>query len=198
MSEVRRRGRRAWQGALLCCVLTTLAAGQAHALRLSHERVGVAAAARSLQIREPQGQFVSAVLGAPNALRLPADLASQGLLSAFLAVSTVEPTASTPLQFKPSGSFDAWQVALKAVMVGALGIAAVIGGLYAWKNWKGLPQLSRLTTPDPRAAVVESARRISPRSTLFVVRWEGRRYLLSESTTQTVVVDSRAAEEPTA
>jgi hypothetical protein len=123
---------------------------------------------------------------------------SQGQLGAFVSDLTVESNAGTPLQFKPSGSFDAWQIALQAVMVGALGIAAVIGGLYAWKNWKGLPQFARLATPDPRAAIVESARRISPRSTLFVVRWQGRRYLLSESATQTVVVDSRPAEEPTA
>jgi hypothetical protein len=123
---------------------------------------------------------------------------SIALCCVLALLAAAQAQADTPLQFKPSGSFDAWQVALKAVMVGALGIAAVIGGLYAWKNWKGLPRLTRFTAPDPRAAVVESARRISPRSTLFVVRWEGRRYLLSESATQTVVVDSRAAEEPTA
>jgi hypothetical protein len=106
-----------------------------------------------------------------------------------LAASTFALGAEgTPLQLKPASQFDAWQVALKAVLVGAMGVAAVGGGLYAWRTWK---RSQGLMTGDGDAAAVEWARRVSPRTTLLVVRWQGKRYLLAESGTQTQLIDSR-------
>ena len=110
------------------------------------------------------------------------------------AVALAVEAQGTPLQLKPSGSFDAWQLALRAVIVGAMAIGALVGGLYMWKNWKGGLSL-RFTPTEKHPATVEWAKRISPRTTLLVVKWEGRRYLLSEGASQTQVVDSRAIEE---
>ena len=101
------------------------------------------------------------------------------------------PASREPLKLKPSGNLDAFQLALKAVLIGVVGVAAAGGGLYAWRNFKGAPRLA-LTKNSP--ATVEWARRVTPRTTLMVVQWNGKRYLLAEGVSQTQLVDSHEAD----
>jgi len=109
-----------------------------------------------------------------------------------LACAAATAASSTPLQLKPSSKFDGWQIAVKAVLIGAIGVAALGGGLFAWREWQRTKGVT-VGTNDP--ASVEWARRVSPRTTLYVVRWHGKRYLLAEGVSQTSVIDSHAIEE---
>jgi len=99
----------------------------------------------------------------------------------------------TPLQLKPASDFDGWQMALKAVLIGAMGVAAAAGGLYAWRSWQ---RSKGVTLGDSAPAAVNWARRVTPRTTLLVVRWRGKEYLLAENANQTALVDTRSVEEP--
>jgi hypothetical protein len=116
---------------------------------------------------------------------------SAALMVIAVMVGTVA-LASTPLKLKPTSSFDMWQVAVKAVLIGAMGVVAVAGGLYVWRSWRRAQGM--MIGPND-AASVEWARRVTPRTTLLVVRWQGKRYLLAENSTHTTVVDTRALDE---
>lgn len=99
----------------------------------------------------------------------------------------------TMLQLKPASDFDGWQVALKAVLIGAMGVAAAAGGLYAWRSWQ---RSKGVAFGDSAPAAVDWARRVTPRTTLLIVRWQGKQYLLAENAGQTALVDTRSVEEP--
>ena len=115
-------------------------------------------------------------------------VASLALTSAYALAAQ-----DTPLQLKPASNFDGWQVALKAVLIGAMGIAAAAGGLYAWRSWQ---RSKGVTLGDSAPAAVDWARRVTPRTTLLVVRWQGKQYLLAENAGQTALLDTRSVEEP--
>lgn len=105
--------------------------------------------------------------------------------------------AQTALQLKPDAPTSVGALAAKALIVALICLGAVAAGLYLWRNrWQGSVRSSAATTPAdlPR---VEWARRISPRSTLVLVQWEGRRYLLAESVNAVQVIDQRASETST-
>jgi len=114
---------------------------------------------------------------------------------ACLALGSVCAMAAqdSPLQLKPASDFDGWQVALKAVLIGAMGVAAAAGGLYAWRSWQ---RSKGVTLGDSAPAAVDWARRVTPRTTLLIVRWGSKQYLLAENAGQTALVDTRSVEEP--
>jgi hypothetical protein len=114
-----------------------------------------------------------------------------GLVAAMLLSTAACAGGGTPLQLKPASQFDATQIAVKAILIGAMGVVVVGGALFAWRTWRRSQGM--LLGPND-AAAVEWARRVSPRTTLLVVRWQGTRYLLAESTGHTTLIDRRALE----
>jgi hypothetical protein len=116
---------------------------------------------------------------------------SVALMVIAVTIGTVA-LADTPLKLKPASSFDMWQIAVKAVLIGAMGVVAVAGGLYVWRSWR---RAQGMMIGANDAAAVEWARRVTPRTTLLVVRWQGKRYLLAENSTHTTVVDTRTLDE---
>lgn len=101
-----------------------------------------------------------------------------------------EVTSSLPL--RSGGSFDWWSTAVKAIFTALICLAIVAVLLYRLKNRGWMP----LGAPStPAGATVEWARRVSPRTTLIVVTWQGKRYLLAENTATTQVIDTQPAQE---
>lgn len=102
-----------------------------------------------------------------------------------------EATSSLPL--RSDGSLDWWSTAVKAIFIALICLAFVAVLLYRFKNrgWMPLGAPSKL----PAAAQVEWARRVSPRTTLIVVNWQGKRYLLAENTATTELIDTQTIQE---
>jgi hypothetical protein len=95
----------------------------------------------------------------------------------------------TPLQLKPQSTADLWQTSFKALLVAVLCLGVLAACLYGWRAWK---QRKGAVLGAPASLQLESARRISQKTTLLTVQWQGRRYLLAESASTTSVIDSRA------
>lgn len=123
-------------------------------------------------------------------------LACAALLLAVYAVATVTfaAEAPSPLPLRTGGSVDLWQTAFKAVVVAVLSLSLVAVALYTWRHRIRL-RTGQLPITGV-AAGVEWARRVSPRTTLLVVRWQGRQYLLAENGASTQVIDSKVIGEP--
>jgi hypothetical protein len=115
----------------------------------------------------------------------------------ILALASAGAVASqnTPLQLKPSSKFDGWQVALKAVLIGAMGLVVAGGGLFAYRTWQ---RSKGITVGEVAPASVEWARRVSPRTTLVIVHWNGKRYLLAEGAAHITLIDTQVPTEPPA
>lgn len=97
--------------------------------------------------------------------------------------------ADTPLQLKPADTLDVWQVSLQAFLVAIFGLGLAAAALYGWRAWR---RAQGISVGQSAGAHLEWARRISPRTTLLVVQWQGRRYLLTENSNVTQLLDSRA------
>lgn len=116
------------------------------------------------------------------------------LLTTAVGLFWLDAGAQTALQLKPDASTSIGALAAKALIVALICLGAVAAGLYLWRNrWQGRVRSSTAATlvDMPR---IEWARRISPRSTLVLVQWDGRRYLLAESANAVHVIDQRANE----
>lgn len=101
--------------------------------------------------------------------------------------------ASPELPLKTDASSDLWRAGLSAIFIAVICLAVVAVALYTWRNRLNFPG-RRAALPD--AANVDWARRVSPRTTLLIVRWRGKQYLLAENAGTTQIVDSHAVEEP--
>ena len=115
------------------------------------------------------------------------------LACADIAQTALAADAASPLPLRSASSFDGWTMALKAIAVAVvcLAIAAVV--LHRMKN-RGWVPLGGAAMPA--VANVQWAKRISPRTTLMVVKWQGKHYLLAENGATTALLDTRAADEP--
>lgn len=100
-----------------------------------------------------------------------------------------EPAPALPLRHDTS--VELWRTGLKALFSTVLALAAVAGVLYAWRRRFLDKHIAPATS---EATTVEWARRVSPKTTLLVVRWQGRRYLLAENAGSTRLIDSRSIE----
>lgn len=113
-------------------------------------------------------------------------------IGAVLAVTNCVQAADA-LPFKPVQDVSLWQTTLKSLAAAVVCLGAVAWALWYWRaRW----QPRGGSTTDVSGAHVEWARRASPRTTLLVVRWQGRRYLLAENSGSTTVLDKRDVEEP--
>lgn len=101
--------------------------------------------------------------------------------------------ASPELPLKTGSSADLWRTGVNAIFIAVICLAVVAAALHTWRNRIRF-QSGRTVPPD--AANVEWARRVSPRTTLLIVNWRGKQYLLAENAGATRVVDSHAVEEP--
>lgn len=101
-----------------------------------------------------------------------------------------EATSSLPL--RSDASFDWWGTAVKAIFIALICLALVAVLLYRFKN-RGWMSLGAPSTPA--AAQVEWARRVSPRTTLIVLNWQGKRYLLAENSATTQLIDTQTTQE---
>jgi hypothetical protein len=97
----------------------------------------------------------------------------------------------TPLRLKPQSTADVWQLGFKALLLAVLLLGVVAACLYGWRVWKRGQTGPTRNAPD---VALESARRISQKTTLLTIQWQGRRYLLAENAGTTRVIDSRAIE----
>jgi hypothetical protein len=113
-----------------------------------------------------------------------------GLLIAFGVTHSVQ--AAAPLQLKPDAGPNLVALTAKALLVATICLGAVVAGLYVWRQ-----RLQVRTGLGPVSATpsVEWARRISPRTTLLLIHWDGRRYLLAESGGATQLIDSRTVDK---
>jgi hypothetical protein len=110
---------------------------------------------------------------------------------AFILTSAAYAQSGTPLRLKPERSADTWQLGLKAILISVLFLGIVAALLYGWRVWRR----GQVTVAGTGATVqLESARRVSPRTLLLTVQWQGKQYLLAENAGQTCVIDSRELE----
>jgi hypothetical protein len=101
--------------------------------------------------------------------------------------------AATELPVKPRGSVDLWRTTIKAVVAALVLLGLAAAALYAWRHRMRLPGTGSVRAGP--GVSLEWARRVSPRTTLLLVRWQRREYLLAESGSATHVIDSRVLEE---
>ena len=95
------------------------------------------------------------------------------------------------LQLKPTDQ-GVWIDGLKALAIGSMAlVAATASLLWLRRNYAGNIQ----TNSSMQLPVLKSSRRVSQKTLLLVVHWEGKHYLLSESNGVILVVDSRPVAE---
>lgn len=129
---------------------------------------------------------------AQRGARMPR-LCGIGFVVLACTVAPMLAAQSTRLPLKPESEYGSIGFAVfKSLILAVLLLAAAAAGLYAWKR-RRLPETSATGNV---AANLEWARRVSPKTTLLVVCWQGRRYLLAESTGSFQLIDSRSLEEP--
>lgn len=118
---------------------------------------------------------------------LPLLLISCGYCTTAWSANTNQPSA-TGLTLKPA-SQTLWVDGLKSIAIGSLALAVAAGSLF----W-----LRRRFTEDNKmnqsmsTPILKSSRRVSQKTLLLVVQWEGKVYLLAEQGSTTQVLDSRA------
>jgi len=105
-------------------------------------------------------------------------LALSGCCCAF------EARAALPL--KEAADAQLWSLGLRSLLVGAL-LCALAGAVLWW-----LRRLRALPAPQGDGPRLARSRRISQKTVLLEVEWEGRRYLLAESQNGAQLLDSRA------
>lgn len=110
------------------------------------------------------------------------------LLSVGCSVAASAPAAALNLKANEQGP---WMEGVKAITIGAIALGAAAAGLVAVRrryagNFSGHPQTM--------APWLKSSRRISQKTVLLVVQWEGRVYLLAENAQATQLLDSRSLE----
>jgi hypothetical protein len=97
----------------------------------------------------------------------------------------------TPLRLKTQTSADMLNVGFEAMLIAVLCLGILAAGLYGWRAWRK----GQIVTPGSGSgAQLEAARRISRKTLLLTIQWQGRRYLLAENGGQTSVIDSREIE----
>lgn len=96
--------------------------------------------------------------------------------------------AGTPLHLKPQNTADVWQLGFKALLSAVLLLGIFAAALWGWRRWKRGHGIAASAGP---AVQLESARRVSQKTTLLTVQWLGRRYLLAENAGATRLIDSR-------
>jgi hypothetical protein len=116
-------------------------------------------------------------------------LLAGGLQLAFL--SPVLAQSGTPLQLKPKGSVATWELGFRAILITLLCLGVLAACLYGWRVWK---RGQGFTFGNTASAQLESARRVSPKTLLLTVQWQGRRYLLAENGNSTSLIDSQNVE----
>jgi hypothetical protein len=97
----------------------------------------------------------------------------------------------TPLQLKPQGSINTWELGFKAILVALLCLGVLAACLYGWRVWK---RGQGFTFGNAAGVQLESAKRVSPKTLLLTVQWQGRRYLLAENGNSTSLIDSQDVE----
>jgi hypothetical protein len=117
------------------------------------------------------------------------------LAAALCAPAWPDNIAPLPgLVLKENAGPGLWAAGLKAMLVGAAALACT-GAILWW--------LRRRRDPAPPGSrqqsgpVPKGSRRISQKTVLLVVQWEGRRYLLAENGNNTKLLDSRAVASDT-
>jgi hypothetical protein len=113
-----------------------------------------------------------------------------GLQMMWLSVCGAQ--VGTPLRLKQQNTAEMWQLGFKALLLSVVFLGLVGGCLYGWRVWKRGQGITLRNAPDVQ---LESARRISQKTVLLTVRWQGRRYLLAENAGATRVIDSRVIED---
>jgi hypothetical protein len=116
-------------------------------------------------------------------------LLASGLQLSLLSVSDAQ--SRTPLQLKPQSSADVWQLGFKAMLIAVVCLGLVAACLYGYRIWKRGQLLVSGSSPGIQ---LEAARRISQKTMLLTIQWQGRRYLLAENGGNTCVIDSREVE----
>lgn len=111
-----------------------------------------------------------------------------GALIAFACASAGHAQSGTPLKLKPENTADVAHLGFKALLIAVLCLGLVAAALYGWRAWR---RGQGLVPGDAPGIQLESARRISVKTTLLTVQWQGRRYLLAENGGNTSVIDSR-------
>lgn len=125
---------------------------------------------------------------------LPASRPARSLkriaIALLLAGAPACPAGAAPgLPLKQDDSPALWAAGMKALLVGAAALAGTGAGLWWLRRRSGA-----LPAGCPgNAPVLHSSRRVSQKTLLLVVHWEGRRYLLAEHGSGTQLLDSRDA-----
>jgi len=108
-------------------------------------------------------------------------------LMAVCSFFVCAPSASAvPLILKPDTEGLLWSTGLKSLLFAVVLLAAVYWILKRSKGRLNLPAQKNINLPT-----VLGSKRISTRSTLLVIGWQGRSYLLVEQNGSTQVIDSR-------
>lgn len=108
------------------------------------------------------------------------------------AMAATQAAAALPLK---TGDQGLWLAGLKSIAIATLALLATAGALFYLRGRTGGTPWQALRGGERKAQtpVVLEARRISPKTSLLVVQWQGRTYLLAESAGSTQLLDSRAA-----
>ena len=102
--------------------------------------------------------------------------------------------AQTGLGLKPADDGQLLFGGLKAVAFGLLCLLVVGIALRTWRR-RMMPAL--VAPAGDAVPLLQSSRRITQKTVLLVVRWQGRVYLLAESNGGICEIDSAAVEETT-
>jgi hypothetical protein len=100
--------------------------------------------------------------------------------------------AADALQLKPPATGNFLLGGLKALTVGAVLLAAVGGGLWYWRR-KVAPVFGA-TSADAGTPQLQSSKRISQKTVLLVVQWQGHSYLLAETNGAVQLLDKTPVE----
>ena len=108
------------------------------------------------------------------------------IAAALLCVAL--PGFGQALALKPAESQAPWSAGIKAIAIGAVALGLTFAGL---RRWRG----GRTGRVDVVGPVLASSRRVSQKTVLLVVHWQGKAYLLSETGQSLQLLDSAAIEE---
>lgn len=113
-------------------------------------------------------------------------LGSIRVLTAAALLCIAPPGFGQALALKPPQSQAPWSAGLKAMAVGAVALGLTFAGLRRWRVRTGRAEVA--------GPVLASSRRVSQKTVLLVVQWQGKSYLLSETGQSLQLLDSAAIE----